>query len=125
MVSKNSFKTNLIIGASLVLILALPVIGAAWTLEPVATSGVVFSTITGGTELINLINSAIGWVQVVLFTFAVLFLIFAAFSYLTSGGDPEKTKTAMNSVIYAIVAIAVAMISFGIKAVVQSILGAA
>jgi len=81
--------------------------------------------LTSGADLINLINSVIGWVQVVFFTFAVLFIIFAAFSYLTSGGDPEKTKTAMNAVIYAIVAIAVAMISFGIKAVVQSILGAA
>ncbi len=70
----------------------------------------------------NIINTIVKWVYWFFFAMAVLFIILAAFSYLTAGGDPGKVKKANNQLIYAIVAVAVALIAYGIEALVRSAL---
>ena len=75
-------------------------------------------------------NSVGGWVQIVLtvikwfytiiFIVAVFFILLAAFHFVTSKGDPGKTKTARQELIYAIVGIAVALLSYGIVSFVQN-----
>ena len=71
-------------------------------------------------------SSVSGWVQVVLtvikwfysiiFIIAVFFILMAAFHFVTSKGDPAKTKTARSELMYAVVGIAVALLSYGIVA---------
>jgi len=53
-----------------------------------------------------------------------MFILYAAFIYLTAGGDPEKVKTASNQLIYAAVAIAVALVAQGIRFIVAQLVGA-
>src|SRR3989344_3624455 len=55
---------------------------------------------------------------------AVAFVVFAAFKYLTAGGDPEKVKTANHVVIYAAVAVVVALLAKSVPLIVGSFLGA-
>jgi VIT1/CCC1 family predicted Fe2+/Mn2+ transporter len=69
--------------------------------------------------LINLIN--IG--RNVLFILAGALIIWAAFLFLTSGGAPEKIKTAKNVLIYAILAIVLGLIAFGVAGFVGSLIG--
>lgn len=70
--------------------------------------------------LIDYINQASGWLFGILLALAVVFLIYAAFLYLTSGGDEEKTKAAKNYIIYAVVALAVGFLATGIVILVGS-----
>lgn len=54
----------------------------------------------------------------VMFTFllvmAAIFIIVAAYMFVTAGGDPEKVGTARNLVMYAIIAIVIAVMAQGI-----------
>ncbi|MDP2856268.1 MAG: hypothetical protein Q8N90_04135 [bacterium] len=78
--------------------------------------------ITSVSGVWNFVNTIVKWVYWFFFAMAVLFIVFAAFSYLTAGGDPGKVKKANTQLIYAIVAIAVALIAYGIEALVRSAL---
>lgn len=69
--------------------------------------------------LVNSIFNILFWALIVL---AGIFIIMAAFSYLTAGGDPEKVKTANQKVIYAAVAVVVAVLARAIPTVVCSFL---
>jgi len=50
-------------------------------------------------------------------------LIFlSAFGYLTAAGDPEKVKTASHRLLYAVIAVAVGLMAYGIPALVNNFL---
>jgi len=59
----------------------------------------------------------------VLIILAVIFVIVAAFKYLTAAGDPEKVKSANHQLIYAAVAVVVALIARGVPLIVGSFIG--
>ncbi len=59
----------------------------------------------------------------VLIIAAIIFIIIAAFNYLTAGGDPEKIKKASNQLLYAAIAVAVALFSKAIPLVVANLFG--
>jgi hypothetical protein len=71
-------------------------------------------------DVLRIINVAINWLFTLLIILAVVYFILAAFEYLTSGGDKEKTDKAKNKLIYGIVAIVVAILARGIPALVGS-----
>lgn len=60
------------------------------------------------------------WIFIVV---AILFVIVAAFRYLTSGGDPEKVKKANWSLGAAAIAIVVGVIAWFAPAIVSSFVG--
>ncbi len=72
--------------------------------------------------LLNILGSVVTWVYRVFFIVAVLFIIFAAFNYLTGADDPEKIKSAHSQLIYAAIAIAVALLSVGFVAIIKDFL---
>ena len=75
----------------------------------------------GGLQgIIDYINQASGWLFGILLAVVVVFLMYAAFLFLTSGGDEEKTKAAKNYIIYAVVALAVGILATGIVILVGS-----
>ena len=47
----------------------------------------------------------------------------AAYKYLTAGGDPEKVKSASNILIYAAIAIVVALFARGLPTLIYSLVG--
>jgi hypothetical protein len=70
--------------------------------------------------LLRAIDTLIGWIFTFLLILAVIFVLYAAFLYLTAGGDAEKVGRANHIILYAAVAIAVAVLSRSIPFVVKS-----
>ena len=72
--------------------------------------------------LYAVVTRILGWVYTLFFVGAALFILFAAFTYLTSGGDPEKVGNAKNQIIYAAIAIVVALLAFALDRIVANFL---
>lgn len=73
-------------------------------------------------DITGLLNTVINWIFAIFLLVAVIFILMAAFTYLGSAGDPEQVKSAQNKLIYAVVAIAVALIAKGVVYFVQNFL---
>ncbi len=71
----------------------------------------------------TIINNITSWVSGLLIAVAVLFVIYAAYLYLTSAGDAEKVKSASNYILYAVIATVVALASRGLIALGRAIFG--
>jgi formate-dependent nitrite reductase membrane component NrfD len=60
-----------------------------------------------------------------MFTFlivlAIVFVLVAAFKYLTAAGDPEKVKSASHTLIYAAVAVVIAILAKGVPLIIGSL----
>jgi hypothetical protein len=72
-------------------------------------------------NIILLINKIINWVFTLLLVLAVAFIVYAGYKYLFSGGEAEAVSAAHKMLIYAAIAVAVAMLSKGIVFVVKSL----
>lgn len=70
------------------------------------------------------ICTALNWVFYFLVIFAVVFILLAAFKYLTAAGDPEKVKAAGQQILYAAIAVGVALIAKAVPLLVGSLMGA-
>ena len=73
-------------------------------------------------DIIRIIQNVGSWMLGILLTLSAIFIIYAAFLFLTAAGDETKVKEAKNIIIYAIVAIVVGILAWGITQVVQSII---
>ncbi len=108
-------------GASVFASLALPALAFAAEFDVPATQ-----TTTGirrFEDLVAVIERLTNWVFIILLVVAVLYIIMAAFSYLTAGGDEEKVGGAHQKIIYSVVALAVAFLAKGVSFVVAQLLG--
>ena len=74
-------------------------------------------------QLFDILLAALSWVYAIFFVIAAFFILFAAFTYLTAKGDPEKVKGARDQIIYAVIAIVVALLAFSIDRIVKAFLG--
>ena len=103
---------------------ALPITSlAATTINiPGGNNAAVPQGITSFGGFIEVFKTLITWIFTLLLIFAVLFIIMAAFSYLTAGGDEEKVQKAHQKIIYAVIAIAVAFLAQGASYVVGELL---
>lgn len=45
---------------------------------------------------------------------SIIFIIWSGFKYITSGGNPETVKSAKNTLLYAVIGLAVSVLSFSI-----------
>lgn len=104
-----------------VALLALPIVAAAQiaTGAPAAPTAPVTSLTAVGTSLCNIT----GWLFYFLIILAVIFIIIAAFKYLTAAGDPEKVKAASHMLLYAAIAIVVGIIAKAVPSLIGSVLG--
>ena len=119
LVSANIMFKKAVSFVSTSAILATPfLVGAQPVLPDAGQSGIQ----TYG-QLRNKFDVVGNWMFGILLLLAVIFIIVAAFKYLTSGGDAEKTKSARDFIIYAVIAIAVAILAKGIIALVGSFFG--
>lgn len=55
--------------------------------------------------------------------FAVLALVIAGLQYVTSAGNPQKTKQAREAIVYALVGIAFAVGAYGIVMIITANIG--
>ncbi|KKR89199.1 MAG: hypothetical protein UU85_C0004G0039 [Candidatus Wolfebacteria bacterium GW2011_GWA2_42_10] len=72
--------------------------------------------------LVNIIRNIVKWTYIIFFIVAVFFIILAAFTYLTAQADPEKIKTANKQILYAVIAIVIALLAIGFDTIIKSFL---
>lgn len=65
----------------------------------------------------------IGWyVSFLFWALTIIFIFYAAFLYLTAGGAEDKVKKANKQLIYAVIAIVVALFAYGLPLFVDTTL---
>ena len=110
-----------------IIALVLPAMAFAQNLPlPVApvTTNVPQGNITSMQSVLQMLCTVFAWAFYFLIVLAVIFIIVAAFKYLTAAGDPEKVKSAGTMLIYTAVAIVVALLARAIPLIIGSFLGA-
>mgnify|MGYP001591437978 CR=1 FL=1 len=113
----NIKKTALTIGV--VGLAALPLLSLA-----VPAAGPV-SPINTIQEVSALLNRILTIIYVIFFVIASIFIILAAFSYLTAGGDEEKTTQAKAYLYNGLIGMVIILASYGLsRFVVTSIISA-
>lgn len=106
------------------LITGLPLMVFAQSNNISGVGGITAPTIqTNAVNVGTIINNITSWVSGLLIAVAVLFVIYAAYLYLTSAGDAEKVKSASNYILYAVIATVVALASRGLIALGRAIFG--
>lgn len=83
--------------------------------HPPSQEGFRFETI------LRIFATLISWIFTILLVIATLLIFYAAFLYLTAAGDTEKTKKAQQTLIYAAVGIAVALLAQGVQFLVKQL----
>ena len=72
-------------------------------------------------QVINIFVKIGNWLFTGLLIISVIMILVGAYQYLFSGGSEEKTGSAKKTIVYAVVALAVAMLAKGIPTLVHSI----
>jgi membrane-associated HD superfamily phosphohydrolase len=67
------------------------------------------------------LENVVDWLFTLLLIVAVIFLIIAAFTFITASGDPDKISQARNFVLYALIGVAVAVAAQGLVSLVRNI----
>ncbi len=80
------------------------------------------SNITSIQSFLQLFCTVFAWAFYFLIVLAVIFVLVAAFKYLTAAGDPEKVKSAGATLLYAAIAIAVALLARAVPLIVGTFL---
>ena len=109
-------------GAPAIALVAPLFASAQITTAPISAPGNITSVaqITGQAGIICVVINWIFWLLIVL---TIIFVLYAAFLYLTAAGDPEKVKGASHTLLYAAVAVIVALIAKGLPLIVSGFIG--
>jgi heme/copper-type cytochrome/quinol oxidase subunit 2 len=81
------------------------------------------SGINSSGAITSTLCTVINWLFYLLIVLAVIMVLVAAFKYLTAAGDPEKVKSASHTLLYAAVAIVVAIIAKAFPSLIGSFIG--
>jgi len=78
------------------------------------------SPISSPEKIIQILNNIVRYTYIIFFIVAVFFILVAAFTFLTAQADPEKIKNARSQILWAVVAIAIALLSVGASKIITS-----
>ena len=76
-------------------------------------------------DILSLIGRVGDWISAIVLALAIIFILVSAFQFLTAAGNPEKISSARNMLIYALVAVAIAAVAWGLPDLVKSLVGTA
>lgn len=71
-------------------------------------------------QIFTILSKIVRWTYTIFFIVAVFFILVAAFNFLTAQGDSTKIQEARNQILWAIVAIAIALISVGAAQIIKN-----
>jgi len=74
-------------------------------------------------DVVELIEDIAGWFQVIVLAIAVFMIIWAGFTWMIAGGDDEKLTKARQTLIYALVGIAVVVVAYGLVELMKVLIG--
>jgi len=103
---------KIITGLILTGFLALPVIGLAQGTAPIVP--------TDSSAVFQTASTVVNWAFWILLFAAAIVIIVSAYTFLTAAGDPDKTKTARNLVLYAVIAVIVGFLAKAVISLVAS-----
>ena len=89
---------------------------------PVPGTDVPDSPIKSPEGLLDVIASVVKWTYAIFFIITVMFVLFAAFNYLTGGDEPEKIKSSHKQIMYAAIAVAIALLAVGFSLIIKQFL---
>ncbi len=73
-------------------------------------------------DITNIILSIVYWIAWIIAVLAVVFGLYSAVLFIISSGDENQIKKAKNILVFVVIGIVVALLSFGIVALVRSVL---
>ncbi len=79
--------------------------------------------LAGDTPIAGLMTKVANWATGLLIALSTLFIIFAAFLYVTAGADPGNVDKAKTIIMYAVIGIVVALLSQVVAGVVKAVIG--
>lgn len=68
--------------------------------------------ISGQNTLSGILLNVMSWILWLAGAFALIYLIYGGILYITAAGNEEKTKAGKNAIVYAIIGIAIVVLSF-------------
>ena len=77
---------------------------------------------SGGKDIPTLIDTIATWLLEIGTTIAVIIVIWAAFLFMTSGGNQVKVTTARKTLWYAIIGLALLILAKGVTSIIQNLL---
>lgn len=77
---------------------------------------------SGGKDIPTLIDTVATWLLGIGSTIAVIIVIWAAFLFMTSGGNKERVTTARKTLWYAIIGLTILLLAKGVTSVIQNFL---
>lgn len=107
----KKFKTALAVG----LLAAMPILSLA-QVTGIQTAPTPVRDIQG---IIRIFNTFINYLFTFLLILATIFVFVAAYKYLSAAGNEDQVKSAHSTIIYAAVAIAVALLAQGVRFIVE------
>ena len=69
-----------------------------------------------------ILDTALNWFFGITLAVAVIMLIYAGFTYITSGGNETKLQTASKILIFALIGVAIALLAKGLPVFIQNFL---
>lgn len=122
-------KVGRIAGIAMIVLFAVPVLALAQTgagpaQQPSGFTTPPQSSINTVQAVLNDVCGVFDWMFYFLIALSVVFIVIAAYRYLTASGNPEKVKGATNTIIYAAIAVAVALLALAIPSIVANFLNA-
>jgi len=104
---------KVLVSLTLISILAVPAIASAGLFEDIFGIGEQ-PPAAPRTDVMVILDSLTNWMFAILLVIAAIFIIVAAFNFVTAAGDPDKTKTARNYVLYALIGVLVGFAAKGL-----------
>lgn len=101
-----------LIALSIIGLLILPVVSSAITIP---------ATPLGGKTIETIVTAVLDVVWKVVVVLAVIMMIAAGMMFMTASGEAEKVKTARQTVMWAIVGIAVAVLAFSLTTILTGV----
>lgn len=114
-------KSSLFLALGIGLLLAPVLVGAALGDEPKGPGTGPFGSVENFKEFVG--GSVLSTIKWAFWVVAAAMIFYAAFVYLTAGGDGEKVNKASHMLLYAVIAMAVALLATILPGFVHSIVG--
>jgi len=66
-----------------------------------------------------LLGNALNWFFNIAFIIAAIFIVYAGWQYITAGGDDEKMKSGLNTLVRALIGVAIILLAKGLLTIVS------
>ena len=70
--------------------------------------------VKGGVKVKSTVGSIVNWLLFAIGAIAVIMIVWGGIKYATSAGDSNKVTAAKNTILYAVIGLAVAVLAFAI-----------